>query len=619
MAYPTPFEGLTRAQRVKKLYDDALSSLGETHRLMREERAFVWKLEQYQNDTGNTRDRTRIQPRSRSLFRNAFFKASQMLKSPPYFKARPVDAQEDPLSASRARWALEHDIADPKKRYDVVRRNVALGGLTSRIGCAHIAWNSDSGPFGDVEVYDVDGTNIAWEPPFTDPHDPRCSWFLHWGEMSLDAIKRQKGWKRKDIAPNDPEPGRSDHTDGRPFDTVSRDRQRMDTQQTATVVMLWERFGGEGDTATSVELPEDQWYMVATSGPMQGQRVDYQSPDGVLPETDTLEDGTTLKRVTRQATDEQRVAYPTGKLTIVAVHSKGEPEELYAGPWPQRMRFFPYMVWQPYASPFDQISTSDVEQGWTMELVKNGTTRTWYEQIRASRGIMQLPSRDLEDYSGEPFTYTDANGIQAFYRGESPKQISYIPGPQPSPQIPAFLNYIANDIRQNEGTGDVSLSGNPEQLKGVAVGAIQQATATGNVAIDDHIATFQIAEAVLMTVWHDIQRARWSLPRWVRYLGRDGADAYARLQNTDIPAADILITTRPTLDQLSAEQLNGIKELAAIAQQNPALAAIVARKANLDPEDVAEILKAAQPPMLPGGPMNPAGMPAPGPIPAPAM
>lgn len=617
----------TPAQEVRALLEDALDSLGSVHRQMREERAFVWKLEQYENDTGNVRNRTRVQPRSQAPFRLARYKAGQMCKSPPFFKARAVDMLDDPKTAARTRWALEHDIGDPRKRYDVVRRNVAWAGLTSRIGCASIAWNPSTGPFGEVEVANVDGTKIAWEPPYTDPHDPRCGWFMQWGSMPLDAIKRMRGWQNtKDVQADDGtdegRPTTSNRAGNVEFPESRGDREPMKTQRTATVAMLWKRFGKREDANTRRTLDESERYMVAENGPNAGQRMEYAPPDGgPLPESDILEDGTVLKRVDVEITDEARFGYPSGELIIAAPFSGGDGVLLYRGPWPQRMRFFPYFVWQPYGSPFEQIGTSDVALNWTMTLVQNGTLRTWYEQLRASRGIMVLPERGLVDTAGDPFTYTDANGVQAFYRDAAPPRVDYIAGPQPSPQIPGFLAYVGGELRSQEGSGDLQISGGAEQLKGIAVGTIEQAAATGNVSIDDHIASFQIEEAVFMNVWHDIQRARWTLERWVRYLGPDGADAFMRMKGSDIPAADIVITTRPTLDQLNAEAIRGAVELAKLARESPALAKIVARRANMDPEDVAQILGEAEqmrammapPGMIPGGPVNPAAFVPPAP------
>lgn len=618
-----PLDDLTPAQEARTLLLDALDSLQNVHDQMREERAFVWKLEQYQNDLGNVRDRTRVQPRSQSIFRLLRYKAGQILKEQPYFKARSVDMLEDPKTAAYAKWALEHDVSDPRKRYEKVRRETVLAGLSSRIGCYHVGWSPDSGPFGEVEPRSVDGTKIAWEPPYTDPHDPRCGWFMEWGSMPISAIERMPGWKNtKDVEPDDgTDSGRPStiNRNGAVEFTDSRgEREPMRTQRSATVVMLWKRFGKPSTPTTTRELAPEERYMVAETGPMAGQPFDYQPPDGgELPESDILDDGTVLKRVDVAVTDEGRLGYPDGELIIAAPFSGAEGVLLYRGPWPQKMRFYPYVVWQPYGSPFEQISTSDVALNWTMTLVQNGTMRSWYEQIRAAKGIMVLPEVGISDYAGEPFTYTDANGVQAFYRG-APPTINYIPGPQPSNQIQSFLTYVGQELRAQEGSGDLTVAGGADQLKGIAVGTVEQAAKSGNVAIDDHIASFQMEEAVGLNVWHDIQRARWTQERWVRYLGPDGVDAFMRMRGADIPAADIVITTRPTLDSLNAEAIRGAVELATLAQQSPALARIVARRASMDPEDVAEILGEAdmmrqQAMMAQAGQMNP-GATSPAPV-----
>jgi len=338
-----------------------------------------------------------------------------------------------------------------------------------------------------------------------------------------------------------------------------------------------------------------------------------------------MPDGTPIKRIDAVLSEEEHIAYPNGKLTICAPWS-GQGETFYEGDWPQPMRSFPYLVWQPYASPFKQIGPSDVDLNWTMTLVKNGTTRRWYEQLQESRGFMALPNRGLKDLNDEPFNYVDANGFVAKYDNESVMNgCRYVEGPQPSPQLERFIQYADGALRSNEGTSDMSVSGNPDQLKGVAVGAMERAVQTGNVAVDDHMASWQIELGLFLSITHDIQRARWTEKRWVRYLGPQGRDAWMRLRGADIPAADIVITTKPTLDQLHADQLDSVMKLVNLAQTNPAAAKVAARHMDIDPDDLNDILASVQPPMPPpmgpqvGGPPGPGGPPGtPPPPPAPA-
>ena len=594
---------------------------------MDEERAFCWELAQYERDTGNTLNRNRIQPRDQSVFRLARFKSSQVLKVPPYFKARPVDPMTDPKTAKWARWAIEFDISDVTKRFDRVVRDVVWAAFTSRVGVAAVDWNPDRGMFGDTCFRHVDGKNIGWAPGFNDPHDPECPWFYEVIRLRPEAIKRNRGWKNTDdVQPDSGLPGtngrqNSQDANGKvSFSAMGKAAEgEMETQRFVTVVMFWERFGGTKRNQKDYRiLDENQRYMVIAAGERAGEKVlmDY-GPDP-LPEYDILSDGTPIKRIDAILDEEERLAYPNGKLTICAPWS-GDGVVFYEGDWPQPMRSFPYLVWQPYASPFKQIGPSDVDMNWTMTLVKNATVRRWYEQLRESRGIMLLPGKGLRDVNDEPFLYADANGFVAIYDTQMPPgSVQHVPGPEPSAQLERFIAWSDANLRSHEGSGDVSIGGTADQLKGVAVGAVERAVQTGNVSVDDHISSWQMELGMFLSILHDIQRARWTEARWVRYIGPEGSEAWQRLRGSDIPQADISITTKPTLESLSAERLDSIMKLTQLATQNPAAAKVAARHMDVDPDDLNDIIAAAPPlmgppPGPPPGPMGPPPPPAPGP------
>lgn len=611
-AYNDPLEGLSNGQRIKRIFEDWRESKADIHDDMREERAFVWELEQYKHDTGNTRDRERVQPRDQSPFRLARYKAASILKNPPYFRSRAVEDLPNPdkeAKAHYARWALEHEFSNPQSRLERVMRDMCWSGLTSRIGAMAVEWEPEAGAYGSIRYRFVDGAMLGWADGFTDPHDPACPWMFEVSRPLISELRRKRGWKNVDqVIPDDGY--RAEQKSGQTsigglteFTTGGKPEQRpMKTQPRATVIKFWERFSDEKKVVkTRKTLSKDQRYMAVALGERAGDRVHMDYGDSEMPEFDVMHDGTPLKRVDDVPSEEERLSYPSGKLTIVAPYSE-DALELYSGPWPQPMRTFPYPVWQPYASPFNQIGTSDVALNWTLTLVKNGTMRRWYEQLHESRGIVLLPEQGLNDAYGEPFMYTDASGVQAFYgRGFPPDGVQVIAGPQPSPSLESFYRLADSAQRGQEGSGDVSTTGDTQDLKGVAVGAIERTVASGNLSVDDHISTWQDTVSILACLIHDIQRARWSEPMLVRFIGPEGRDMFLRMKGDDIPASDIIVSARPTMDQFNADYMDSLQKFAGIAQQNIGIAKVAARRMNLDPEDIDEIMKAATPPPPPAG------------------
>lgn len=89
-----------------------------------------------------------------------------------------------------------------------------------------------------------------------------------------------------------------------------------------------------------------------------------------------------------------------------------------------------------------------------------------------------------------------------------------------------------------------------------------------------------------------------------------------QLRGSQIPAADILITTKPNLDALHGERLDSVLKLSQLAAENAAAAKVAARHMDVDPDDLNEILAAASAPPM-GAPVTPPPGPPPPPVPGP--
>ena len=614
--------------RLSQSFDDAQKYYRNGHERSRNALDFVFKLKHYKDDKGQTLDRTRVQPKGAELFNTIRHKASEIAGQPTYFECWPVDQIDDPLSAEYSKRVIESVLQDPLKRYRPCKRRMVYGGLVASVWYMKAEWDGKIGPFGDIRFSTLSTMHVLPEPGWQDIHDPCCPRVYEWHDLPIDSIKGKQGWKNtKGLWPDNGGKNLSEDDYAKSLSEWSPDEQ--DTPDTVRVVFVWDRWDDKTEDKLGVSrralAPQDRYMACLSCGyktmdvpretsgelPMQGGMcpVCYQSDP---PEERPLE------RIDYERIDERYLSYPTGRLRIIAPVQR---RKFYDGPWPDKMRSFPFFQFRCYENPEEYNGLSDAMLHINDQVILNSLRRMGYEQMRTSKSIIVVAGgpdgRGLLDHRGRPFILSDENGCVAYAQGPTvSNMIQHVQGQGLPAQWTPYYQAILGAFSATQGTSDLGLT--PASSKDIAASTVQQLTEMGEIPVKDHLEVINEEEGVFLGVVLDIWKSRVSVPRATRHFGPEGKMIVERLKGTEIPNVDVVVTAQP---KMKAAHLEQFKTFAQWASLPPPIRRIAAKQLNIPISMVMELeleeqqmaqqqMMSAQQPQGPSAPgMN--GLPSP--------
>lgn len=585
----------------------------------------MFKQKQYVNDSGNTLDRIRTQPKGNEVFNLVRRKTGEIAGTPIYLETWPVDSGEDAESAKDAKRVLAQAIHDPLKRYRLRRRAMIAGALTAGTWYMTVEWDKSIGPFGDLRFSTRSPMQLLPCPGCLDIHDPRCPYILEWDDVPLDEVMDKGGkgefdWKNTTgLWPDNK--GKYDTADDYARSQSHPMPDRDYGYETVRVVKKWLR----GDMSTSIvpekysALPPDERYMACPCGykTMDGQRDEAgQLPlkGGLCPvcyESDPQKISM-LQRIDAERTNGHYLRYPTGRLIIFAPIQK---RIFYDGPWPEKSRSFRVFQFRAYENPEEYHGQNDAALHWSHQVILNSLRRMGYEQMRASKRLIIMaggpgPGKGLQDHRGRPFLLSDENGYVAYTSQPTTQgMITEFQGQGLPAMFPSYYNIINGALQSTLGSSDLGIT--PENSKDIAASTVRQLSQMANIPVADHKDVLNEEEGVFLGCVLDIQVEHMDVPKAVRYFGPEGQAIVARLRAADIPNVDVIVTAQPTL---RTEQIEDLKVFQQWATLPPPIRKIAARRLGLAPSEIAEfeaeVAKMQQAPPMGGAPNGP---------PAPAM
>ncbi len=564
----------------------------------------------YRDDKGDTDDRRLIQPKGRETFRKLEHKTAEITRE-QWIECRPVDMVTDPKTAEVAKWALEYDVYQPHKRFRRELEKAVKGGLSARVWFLEVDWDRRLGPFGGDTTYHAFPFNgLYWTPGWDSPHDPTCPWVMRVKTMRMDTIQgmAKQGWKNTgDVrADEGNEPARQGGDPSLPPGQVRMQSQATDPQpgrskvmETATVCLVWYRFSDEmekvpdGDPARLL-APEKRYYACAkvTGGcgyvAPQAQDLELAGDDQSMPAEGPPcpKCGQPLQRIDYEVPAKEVLAYPNGRLTIVAPFSD---VTLYDGKWPWKIRSVPYFVFKGYEHSRDVIGPSDTSVDWSFQTISNALLRMAYEQMATNRDVTIVsgdPEKTLVDAAGEPWVFSDQPGGVAFYNGTLPlsQAVFHSQGSGIPPGWNLLFSSVQSMFMRDMGTADIALG--QQNTKDIPVGTLQALQQQGEIPVRHAKERMWDELSVFLGVVLDILRANWTEERMVRLRGQDGAWAFRALKGMDIPNADVIVSAAPATRDVHPEQIAALNQ---VLTAPPPYRKVLAKAVHMDPADLAQV------------------------------
>jgi hypothetical protein len=587
----------TLLEAVKEQRDNAVSVLQPFWEAIEDELAFCLDLDHYESDSGNVRDRTRIQPRTLALYHTVRHKASQVSSSEIYIDCLPVDDYGDNETAEWCRFALEKEILDQTKRYKARRREMVWSAFAARAWGMAADWDARC---KKIFFRLVDPTTCLVPPGYTDIHDPTCPGFGEEVMMPLSEVRRMKseGWKNTDDVTADSAAralkGRSGNqpatsTGQTRFEKGAGVQPGPSEQDLVKVTKWWFRYDPLGETEARgnervYPLNPDEEFARCTG--CDHEEFDgfegYRDQDGALP--NDLEDyvscpkcGKPMEPVRHLAEQDVYEKYPDGRLWIGSVE---QGVEFSNDKWPFRTRSFPYMLFRPGVHPRKTFPASDTALNWSLQVIENAMYRFGYEQMSRNTDIILTPLGGLVTSKKEPFRFTDQHGQIAYF--SNPLAAQYTKHVQGS-GLPAawatFQQAVAAAFRANVGTSDIQpMAG---QTRDIPVGTVEQMVQQGEIPVLDSLSVLQDEEGIFFGCVLDmIIDGAWDEAKWVRTIGPDGSYVMRKLKGAALPQADVFVTTQPRMKQLNQEELETFLKW---TEAPPPARRVLAKQLNISP------------------------------------
>jgi hypothetical protein len=575
------------AQESRKLFEEWTGYHADLFESMDDCRAFLYDQQHYYDQEERQRRNDRLRPRGRETYSKHRRKKAQIGGSGINLYLRPIDQVNDPKIADYGRRTMEADVRNPRKRYKRLRKRMVSSALAAYTGAMALDFEPRIGPFGEIMPRLVDPKNLGWAPGWHDHDDPTCPWTQEAKRSSVVAVQSMKGvpgWKNLDKLAPDDGTGADDE--------ANRNFDALDTLQDGAsaapspgpwtrrehVTLLYTWYTQDLRTRKTIEknevvLEPKKRYMACTNPDCDGRlrtedgselptfgtsQLGEEPMPGGVPVPPCPICGSVMERVDKEKPTVSELAYPDGRLTVVAPFVAGGLV-LYDGKWPVKLRHAPYMVYRCYDHPYRQHGSCDTIVDWDLQLISNSLLRLGYEGMSRSGAIMVVQDGVLTDGASEkPWQPTDEMVQVAYWNGMGSPNVSFHQ-PQGLPAAwSAYYNSIQANLRTDQGTNDLGLT--PDKSRDIAASSIQMQSELGEIPVQDQIDDLHDVESGFFGLWWDYIRATWPPERFRRLFGDDmeAMTAIQSFMSADIPNFDVMVMGDASWDAVDGQTMNAL-------------------------------------------------------------
>lgn len=604
-------------KRVDQDYDDSTTYYQPWYDLIDLEYDFSMKLLHYVNDTGETKDRRRIQPRGLQLYQILRHKTARVAGSEIYLEMRPIDgdSEEDPDLAHYAKFALEQVLFDRMRGYRKARKRMVTGAFAARSWITKVEYDPE---IDEILFSNTDPTRFHVPPGCLDIHDARTPYVIEERTVPLSAVEAMKdyGWEDTEKVHAD---GTTKHAGVGTGDAAGNvaltagggDSSGPDNRELVTLLFAWYRKDPLGRTVeqpmSQTDLPAEDQKMRCPSCGYEEQAQPDENGDVPIVGEDCPACGVDV--MVRVDTEEKIGFYRMYGKGVLIIKPKDQEVILYDKGWPQPLRSFPFLEFIAYEAPRDHHGQSDSSLNWSLQVVSNSMLRLGYDQMRFNVDLIMTPAEGLVDRNGEAFDFSDEVGRVAYFADPmAANATKHFQGSGLPPSWAVYFNAIEGVYASNRGTSDFGLP--PDRSRDIAVGTVRQLTETGEIPTDQHIRDLRDEESIFFGIVWDMIRATWTEHRWVRLLGQQGSYVMGLVRGDLMPNFDIAVTASPSLKAMDIDQFQTFMQWAQIPDM--ALQAVTAKILNIPTQYIMELQQARQKAAM-------AQPPQPGQLPPPAL
>lgn len=540
--------------------------------------------------------------------------------------ARPVDDEGDAELGEVAVSLLEAETENPAKEFEDTIEDVIGSAAAGGYGVAWLDFLPNEGAWGEIIATCDDPRNFMCDPRVRSVHDPRCRRVVRIVRMTLgEARERAKsgGWKPDVVAKLKPDPGRdlqslyanTKSSDGLiHLGRTDSGSDQYDDEDEFTCYYIWERVNGTTRTQREFKPFDDseRYMRCHTCGYRSANEGDLKKADKLVGELpDSLEGGCPeclqrmeadptlmqqgygdLKRVDGEELRQEMLAYPEGRLVIIAPYA-GVRESLFDDSWPWKLRSYPCMFLPYSRHPFRMIGPCITDDNWWNQTATDFLMRLALERLLNTAPVWVSPLDGLEDAQGNRFEFSDDNGWNAYYTGTDMPRIALLGGDPGIPAVwgPAY-QYARQGLTTHTGISDFSLA--EGQSRNIPASSVKQQIQQEEVPQADFRRRTLRQRSLFEGVLYDMIRATYPPERILRLRGSDGQYYLRQTAASDMPNYDFWLDDNPEVRPQDERDAAALEMLLATMETRPWAVDIVAQTNHFSPVLVRKAKQAFQ-------------------------
>lgn len=466
----------------------------------------------------------------------------------------PVDRDVDPRTAETAKFPVEHIVRTPQYGFETYAERMAWSAVAARRGFMVFEWDQR---INDLTIRNADPRRVFLCPGYFDTWDRTLPWIME--QIPLRVVDARARWPEADIRQDfsgsdlNNQLGRNDVTN-----TLSADPQEeSDDEGMCLALVCWSQFDDETQEQVVGSRPVQEPYSYCPNCDAKN------SPEyaGMACPECLKGDGQASELQLAQSEDfvADLPRFPMGRVLEVVFPLQNKCVQ--RGGWPtgpngEQLRMPPYVLLRRTESPNEFCGLSDTAVDAPMQTLSNQLMERVRRQLQGPSNVIGITGSP-EDAESNPWQPTDDPIQFAYFPSDpmGPSNIRLISLSDVSPSLFNAIQMVQEQFRADLGTFELSAQ-SAGDVKGVAVGTVEQAAQSGAVPTDHFIRNGQLVFSHAYGIISDWCRIGWTQKRWVRYRGAMGPQDYKLISGADIPNVDFVFHADKDQEFADREQFN---------------------------------------------------------------
>lgn len=564
---------------------------------------FIYDARHNLRDQGNTLDHRKQQIKGNQVSGLIDHKVAKTVQSETFYDLRPAETDATPMDSAIARALLEDHFSDERNCWDDTDEGLANYGYSA--GSGYVFYDYDDELCEIVNELE-DPRNVMCMPGRRFLHHPRTEIVIRRRRMSVAEGKANKhcGWVNTDLLHEELDEDATEHENRQDMAGnvdisprgVTEDGLPIKGEFTVAYIYCrhdpFEQREQKMDGMRMLD-PKDRYHFCPPGNGGCGYQMDNMGDGSDLDEwgQSCPVCGKTTMRADAEEDWSEWDRFHKGVVYIVA-----PSQRLYLGYKEFNTPSFPIDEFAPRPDPRRFRGGSDTARNWSYQIAHNMIVHSGVTQTRLNVDRIFAVQNSVFNEHGRAYVWDDSlhNRIGYTKNAMGLAGMRHFQGSGIGAGWNVVEGRVDGLLRQDLGSSDINTRIGDDRSRDIAVGTIQTMVAEGETSVDFGIRIWRRMKSRRAQNILSLMTENYTEDRLLRVLGPQGTMEMMGIRASQLPYLKVRATATPTLRQTDSDQLKIVMDWFQLMQQAPALGRYAAKKLNIPPEDVEQIMSELQ-------------------------